>query len=369
MRIKVLHVYKTFFPETKGGVEHTIHSLSRDLKDHNIECKVLCLTNKKIKSVEIFDGIEVIRYPQTSNFSSCPTSLSLLLNFKRESEWADLIHLHYPWPFGDLLSLVASSSKKKLVTSHSDIVKQKYLKALYKPLEQYFLRKACGITATSPNYLASSKNLKKFSQKVTVVPHGINEKYYPKPDLGQCSQIQQKYGNRFTLFVGQLRYYKGLHLLLEAAKDLPTNLLILGKGSEERKLRELCKKLDIQNVFFLGQLDDGEKVNYINACYILALPSHLRSEAYGLSLIEGAMLSKPLLSCKIGSGTDYINVDSSTGIVAEPNVESIKKGLALLLSNREMAKTMGKNARKRFEKLFTSDIMCKKMAALIKSLV
>ena len=212
-------------------------------------------------------------------------------------------------------------------------------------------------------------SLKKFKQKVTVIPHGINEKHYQKPDIDKCSQIQQKYGNNFTLFVGQLRYYKGLHLLLEAVKDLPTNLLILGKGKEEQKLKELCKKLDLQNVYFLGQLDDGEKVNYINACYALVLPSHLQSEAYGLSLIEGAMFSKPLLSCKIGSGTDYINIDSLTGIVAEPNVESIKKGLALLLSNREMAETMGKNARKRFEKMFTSDIMSKKMADLIKSLV
>ena len=369
MSIKVLQVYKTFFPETKGGVEHTIHSLSKDLKNHNIECKVLCLTNEKVKSVTKFDGIEVIKYPQTSNFSSCPTSLSLLLNFKKEAEWADVIHFHYPWPFGDLLSLLTSDRQKKIVTYHSDIIKQKYLKVLYKPLEQYFLYKADKITTTSPNYIAGSKNLTKFSKKVSVIPHGINEKYYQKPDPVKCSEIRQKYGSNFTLFVGQLRYYKGLHILLEALKNLPTNLLILGQGKEEKRLKELSKKLKLSNVYFLGHLDDAEKVNYLHSCRTLILPSHLRSEAYGLSLIEGAMFSKPLLSCKIGSGTDYINIDSSTGIVADPNVESIKKGLSILLSDKELAENMGKNARKRFESMFTSDIMSKKMADLIKSLV
>ncbi|MCH9812071.1 glycosyltransferase, partial [bacterium] len=143
-------------------MEHTIHSLARDLKKHNIESKILCLTKENVKSVKKFDGIEVIRYPQTANFASCPMSLSLLANFSKEAEWADVIHFHYPWPFGDLLSVLTSNEKKKLVTYHSDIVKQKYLKTIYKPLEQYFLHKADRITATSPNYLAESKNLKKF---------------------------------------------------------------------------------------------------------------------------------------------------------------------------------------------------------------
>lgn len=368
MNKKVIHVYKTFFPETKGGGEQVIYFLCKDLAKHNIESKVLCLTGDKYKSVTKFDGIEVIRYPYTTNFASCPLSISLLKNFRKEIAWADIIHYHYPWPFGDLLSLLAPKNKKQIVTYHSDIIKQKILKKFYYPLEQYFLSKVDKIIATSPNYVSTSENLKKFQYKTEVVTLGINPKLYSKPNAKQCSIIKNKFGDNFILFIGQLRYYKGLHLLITAMKDIKANLVIIGQGTEELKLKNLCKQEGIDNVHFLGQLQDEEKVNYLNSCYALALTSHLRSEAFGIALLEGAMFAKPLISCRIGTGTEYININNETGFTVPTESGHIKDAIVALLKNPDLAKKMGQNAKKRFDKLFTSEAMAKGVAKIIEGL-
>ena len=68
-------------------------------------------------------------------------------------------------------------------------------------------------------------------------------------------------------------------------------------------------------VAVLGALDDADKVALLTLCYAVAFPSHLRSEAFGISLLEGAMYGKPMISSEIGTGTSYINIDGETGLV------------------------------------------------------
>ena len=69
----------------------------------------------------------------------------------------------------------------------------------------------------------------------------------------------------------------------------------------------------------MGYLLEDDKVALINLCYAVVFPSHLRSEAFGISLLEGAMYGKPLISSEIGTGTSHINIDGETGLVVPPN--------------------------------------------------
>jgi rhamnosyl/mannosyltransferase len=366
MSIKVLHVYKTFFPETIGGGEQVIFQLC---KNAEIESRILCLTKNSKKTVENYEGIKVIRYPQTFSYASCPISIEALLNFKKESSWADIIHYHYPWPFGDILSLF-SSNKKSVVTYLSDIVKQKILRCVYYPLEQYFLSKIDKIIAISPNYTATSSNLLNYKSKIIVIPVGIDRNNYPQPNLKNCQQLKKKFGDKFFLFIGQLRYYKGLHVLLEAMAGEDYQLVIAGNGSENNSLKKQAQEKKLDNVHFLGQIYDKEKVDLLHSCLCLVLPSHLRSEAFGIVLVEGAMFGKPLISCAIGTGTDYINQHEKTGFVVPPNDPiALKKAMSLLAQDSQLAKKMGKAALERYEDLFTAKIMKEKTVSLYKSLL
>src|SRR5262249_440560 len=145
-------------------------------------------------------------------------------------QWADLIHLHFPWPFGDLVHLLNGAPKPSVVTYHSDIVRQRWLRKLYAPLMNRFLHSASAIVPTSPNYFAASQALGKYSDKINIVPIGIDEGSYPKIDSDQLEATRAVYGEHFFLFVGVLRYYKGLHILLEAARNAPYQIVIVGSG-------------------------------------------------------------------------------------------------------------------------------------------
>ncbi len=351
-------------------MEQYIYNACTSLKEYNIESRILC-TSKTVKkrSTYLFNDIEVIAYPETFNISSCPISAQYLLNFCKEAQWADVIFFHYPWPFADALPLILKKKKPKIAIYHSDIVKQKLLKIILRPLDKLFLSKMNKIVSTSEQYASSSKNLIKYSKKVEVIPICLDKKLYPKPQKSECSKIQKQFGNKFFLFVGQLRYYKGLHLLLEAIKDINTPLLIIGQGPLEKKIRMLIDKHSINNVHLIGPVNDQIKVNYINSCYSVILPSHLRSEAFGISLLEGCMLGKPLISCKIGTGTEYINKHNFNGLVAQPNAKSIREAIKHLLNNPELAKAMGKNSSQRFKSHFSIDLLGKKLHSIINPLV
>ncbi|MBP9792030.1 MAG: glycosyltransferase, partial [Rickettsiales bacterium] len=308
-------------------------------------------------------------YPETFNAFSCPVSIRYLLNFYQETKWADIIYYHYPWPFADILPLVFPIKKPQIVTYHSDIVKQKWLKTLLKPVDTAFLGKMNKIIATSKQYADTSSNLKNLSHKVKVIPICLDKTLYPKPRLSESRKITHKFGQNFLLFIGQLRYYKGLHLLIEVMREINTNLVIIGTGPLEQQLQHMIRKLSIKNVFFIGSVDEQTKVNYLYSCYSVILPSHLRSEAFGISLLEGCMFGKPLISCKIGTGTEYVNIDTHNGFVAEPNSQSLKNAMNKLLQNPSLAKTMGENSLKRFNSSFSIDMLGKELKIVIDSMV
>ena len=367
MAIKVLHVYKTFFPETFGGVEQNIIQLCKSIVSKGVESKIVTIANEA--GVIFFDTIEIHRYKKSLEIASCPFSMGLLLNFKKHAEWADIIHYHYPWPFSDVLHLLLNIKKPSILTYHSDIVKQKFYYYLYKFVEKKFLASMNVIVATSLNYLNSSKNLTHYNKKVQVIPIGLDEKEYPMPVYEKIQHWRNKLGDNFFLFIGVLRYYKGLHTLLEAVKNTNHKLVVIGDGPERKSLERKISSECINNTIMLGSLSEVDKVAVLSLSKALVLPSHLRSEAYGISLLEGAMMSKPLISCYIGTGTSYINVDRVTGIVVKPG-DPIELSKAMdYLSDNKKARIMGQNARHRFDELFTADVMSEEYKKIYISLV
>ena len=160
------------------------------------------------------------------------------------------------------------------------------------------------------------------------------------------------------MFVGVLRYYKGLHILLEAAKGTLCPIVIVGAGPIETELKRKADETGLRNLHFLGFLPDEDKVALLTLCYAVVFPSHLRSEAFGISLLEGAMYGKPLISCEIGTGTSFINIADETGIVVSPNDPlALRQAMQTLWQNPEMAADMGRKAEERYWELFTADKM------------
>lgn len=358
--MKITHVFKTYFPDTQGGMEECIRQLCLQTSRHAVDNTVLTLS-KAVRQRERMSRpeCELVRYPVTVDVASTPMSMSLLRHYRECIRNADLIHYHFPWPFADLMHVVHRIKTPYVVTYQSDIVKQETLKHFYAPLMKRFLRGASTITVASPNYLESSQDLVPFRDRCRIMPLGIDEKSYPEASAAVLEHWRQQVGEQFFLFIGVLRYYKGLQFLLDALKGTDHRVVIAGKGPMEDSLKAQARELGIESqVIFTGFLPDEDKVALLQLCRALVFPSHLRSEAYGISLVEAAMYGRPMISCEIGTGTTFINQRDVTGFVVPPeDPESLRQSMNALAGDDRLSAAMGVQARKRYEETFTATKM------------
>ena len=267
----------------------------------------------------------------------------------------------------DIVHFATRHGKPTVVTYHSDIVKQKMLLRLYRPLKNRFLGSVDRIVATSPNYLATSPVLNRYRAKVVEITYGLDKSTYPTPAPDTMARWRLKFGEgqRFFLFVGMLRYYKGLHILLDALQDTGYPVVIVGSGPVEAELKKHAAQLGLNHVHFLGMLPDEDKVALLHLCYGVIFPSHLRSEAFGISLLEGAMYGKPMISSEIGTGTTFVNIGGETGLVVPPSdPAALRQAMRYLWEHPDEAAEMGKRAEARYWKLFTAEQMVRSYAEL-----
>jgi rhamnosyl/mannosyltransferase len=362
---RVLHFFKIYYPDSFGGIEQVIFQLCKGATRYGYTSEVLALSANAQKEPIEFSGHLVHQAQLDFHVASTGFSLSAFHKFAALAKQADIIHLHYPWPFMDIVHFATRHGKPTVVTYHSDIIRQKTLLKLYRPLKNLFLTSVDRIVATSPNYLATSQVLNRYRDKIVEITYGLDKSTYPTPAPELLSHWRSKLEGRFFLFVGMLRYYKGLHILIEAAQGVDYPIVIVGAGPIEHELKAQAEQLGLRNIHFLGQLPDEDKVALLTLCYGVVFPSHLRSEAFGISLLEGAMYGKPMISSEIGTGTTFINIGGETGLAVSPSDPvALRQAMQYLWEHPEEAAEMGRCAEERYWKHFTADQMVKSYADL-----
>lgn len=368
--MRVLHFFKTYLPESMGGIEQVIYQLCQSGVAHGIDSQVLTLSANPEQGEPILDHHRVHRAKLDFQIASTGFSYSVVKRFRELAAQVDVVNYHFPWPFMDLVHFASGVRKPTVLTYHSDIVRQKHLLKLYQPLMHRFLGSVDRIVAASPNYLSTSEVLARYRDKTVVIPYGLNKAGYPRPSSQRLEHWRQAVGEGFFLFVGVMRYYKGLHILLEAVKGTHYPVVIVGAGPLEQQLREQAAALQLHQVRFLGRLGDEDKVALLELSGALVFPSHLRSEAFGISLLEGAMYGKPMISSEIGTGTTYINIHGETGVVVPPSdPQALREAMRWLWDNPVEAAQMGARAEARYQRLFTAERMGQQSAALYRELL
>ncbi|WP_408003832.1 glycosyltransferase family 4 protein [Pseudomonas triticifolii] len=368
--MRVLHFFKTYYPDTTGGIEQVIFQLCQGTRGLGIDNQVLTLSpHPHPARLQVADH-SVVRVKEQLNLASTGFSLQAFSQFKAMAREADLVHFHFPWPFMDLVHFASLHDRPTVLSYHSDIIKQRSLLKLYTPLMNRFLKSMDRILVASPNYLRSSETLQPFANKTVVIPYGLDAAAYPQVTEQQLNDWRQRVPEKFFLFVGVLRYYKGLQSLLSALEGTDYPLVIIGSGPEEQALKAQAERLQLRHVLFLGRLDEVDKACLLQLSYALAFPSHLRSEAFGISLLEAAMYGKPMISCEIGTGTTYVNIHEETGLAVPPeHPGALRAALRRLWDNPQEASRFGANALKRFNTQFTAQRMCEKTVAVYGELV
>ena len=238
------------------------------------------------------------------------------------------------------------------MTYHSDIVRQKTLLRLYQPLKHRFLQSVDTIVATSPNYLASSAVLDRYRDKTRTITYGLDKSIYPAAGAGAAGQVARAGGRANSSCSSACCAIT--RACTSCSTPSPTRdypVVIVGAGPIEHELKAHAARLGLTHVMFVGALDDADKVALLTLCYAVAFPSHLRSEAFGISLLEGAMYGKPMISSEIGTGTTYINIHGETGLVVPPSdPQAFGEAMRTLWDNPALAQAMGERAEARYQR-------------------
>ncbi len=184
-------------------------------------------------------------------------------------------------------------------------------------------------------------------------------KFKPDVDVRYAIRKQLKIEDHqlIFLFIGRLNRDKGVLDLAHAFSQLNNrHLHLLFVGPDEQGMQTEIMKLENNqksNVHFIGHTDRPEA--YMAAADVLCLPSY--REGFGTVLIEAAAVGIPAIASRIYGITDAV-VDNETGLLHAPrDVDAIKMLMDTIASNEALRNKLGKQARERVVKDFSSELI------------
>ena len=352
--MKILHIGK-YFPPDPGGMETYLRDLmiccdqqgtrSVALVHHSrpgipSSEEIYTLDHVSLEVSRVASWFKVLFTPISPAF---PWKLHKLIKQHRPN----ILHLHLPNPSAFwVLALPSSRALPWVVQWQSDVLTPasspvlKWFYQLYRPLETALLKRARRIIATSEPYRLTSPVIQGFSDKTTVIPLGIADRFDTPdtPDTPDTQktvvQSQPQQSALKVIAVGRLAHYKGLDVLIKAvAESTNAELDIVGQGDEAQRLRRLTMTLGLESrVRFHGALSDAARDALLLASDCLCLPSTDRTESFGIVLLEAMSAGKACVITDVpGSGMTAVVHAGQTGLVVPPDDSS---ALAAALEKR-----------------------------------
>lgn len=370
--IKITHFGK-FYPPDMGGTEYVTQSLAVCSADQGHNVSVVCFDQRGPGGCNKIDGVDVIRFRVQKKINSQPLSIRYFFELIKAGRKSDIVHLHAPNIVALIASFFIGFRPRLLVHWHTDIVNKGLIAYAIAPLEWVMLKRATIVVATSELYVQSSSRLRAFRNKIRVIPLGIDAiSPISKVDLSQkYSEFVGK--KKIILCVGRLSKYKGFTSMIEAAKYLPSEVVVIiaGDGELRYELSENIRESKLQDkVLLAGRVSQDELCALYNNACIFCLPSIFRSEAFGVVILEAMAHALPVVACNIpGSGVSWVNQHLETGLNVEPNSpRELAEACTRIISDDHLRESFSIAAFQRYREFFTADIFRKKSLELYEEL-
>lgn len=368
----ILHLGK-FSNERVGGIETVVDTLLAGLSlDFNL-FNLVANNSFKSKIIEQTGYAEhsIALAGIFSRTPFCPSMPYYIKKMHRRYQFS-MVHLHLPNPMSHLASEILPDSVKRIISWHSDVIRQKKLLRIYQPFVNRLLKQASALIVSTPYLAEHSTQIKTARERniIRIIPYGVDFDYFLVNKYQEkIALIQHQYSHRFMVFaLGRHVYYKGFCYLIEAMKQLPTNIILLlgGEGSLTQKLQQQVKILKLeQQVYFLGQIDKRDLPAYYHACDLFCLPSIDQSEAFGIAQLEAMACEKPVVCCDVTHAASNLNQDGVTGFVVSPRCPtSLANAILKLYQEPLLRLSLGRSAHYYAKEKFTTQ----KMVAQIKNL-
>lgn len=359
--MNILHTPARFYPFV-GGVEYHAYYLCKELIKLGHNAKVLCANEPKLQKDDVKNGIKVTRLKYIGKIAN--TNITPMLPFELLNEDFDIIHTHLPTPWSADWSAIVSKLKTKpyVITYHNDIIGSgiaNYIAKIYNhTMLQFVLRSANKIIITQPNYLESSPYLKKYKDKIEIIPNGVDINRFKPRNIAKEENILF-----FLSVLDEFHKYKGLDYLLQALKIVKKSnaslkevkLIVGGNGALLEYYKKMTESLGLKdNVKFVGFIPDNKIVEYYNMCNVFVLPSiSAKQEGFGIVLLEALACEKTVVSTEIAGVAKEVKEWNAGKIVKPKNSDALAHAIIDILEDKELAKTMGKNGRKLVEEKYT----------------
>jgi glycosyltransferase involved in cell wall biosynthesis len=361
--MKITHVYRDSYPPQHGGIEQHIHTLVHQLKQ-SVSPEILTSGTRRASCED--DGVPIHSVGAWGRLQGAPISPTLPFRLGRAG--ADLFHFHMANPTGELAYLMSGTRAPAVATYHHDIVRQAAAFKVYQPFLHAFLRRVTRIIVATPQHISASPILPAYREKCRVIPYGIDVSRFEATPVvrARAAALREQHGERLILFVGKLRYYKGLDYLLRAMQQVDGRLLLVGRGGEEDRLRSLAGELRLDDrVVWLSHLENEEFLAALHACDLFAFPSTSRMEMFGIAQLEAHACGKPVVSTALGTGVEFVNLHERTGLVVPPGDEdALAVALNRLLGDPDYRTHLGAAARARVRAEFTQERMAADVLAV-----
>ena len=189
--------------------------------------------------------------------------------------------------------------------------------------------------------------LRRYPEKCRIIHYGLNlDRFAATPEIeAQAAAWKARYDHRpLLLFVGRLRHYKGVNVLIEAMQQLPqATALIVGIGPMAEEWQQQAQAAGLNDrVHFLGEQPDAAVLPLYHAADIFVLPSTNRAETFGIVQLEAMACGCPVISTELGTGTSYVNQNEVTGLVVPSNdAPALAAAVRRLLADPSLRARMG----------------------------
>ncbi|PGW34037.1 glycosyl transferase [Bacillus cereus] len=162
------------------------------------------------------------------------------------------------------------------------------------------------------------------------------------------------------LFMGRVGTRKGIYDLVDIMpyliKEFPNVKLHIAGDGDLSTLKRKIEDLNINNSIFIhGWINYNQKVQLLEHSSVFILPSY--NEGLPVSILEAMAAGLPVISTNIGGIPEQIDNNSSGFIIKPGDKEGLVKCITILLADKDIRKTFGKNANYKVDKSFSLNVI------------
>jgi glycosyltransferase involved in cell wall biosynthesis len=267
-------------------------------------------------------------------------------------------HLYYM--HCDLPDLVASSFK------NNKSLKVRLLVSIINFVQKLMVRGAKAVITFYPELEATARQIAPTKPIYMILPPAVDEGV-PLATEKDAEDVRRelKLGEGPTLvYTGTLEKYQGLDVLLQSVQAVckvypkAQYVIVGGKPEQVEELRRYAQQLGIaEHVIFVGQRPTEEMSRYMAIADVLVSPRSKGTHT-PLKLYTYLRSGKPILATAIVSHTQILTSDIA--LLVSPTPEGLAQGTLTLLSERELARKLGENARQTYEKQYSWSVFLEK---------